>query len=262
MRPLNERSTRRLVLTRADMPQSVQDLHEVASDDEGEGHDESVPVFDPDEDDDTDSVIDALQHDWEGDVIPADSFIDSLGSDFVNRFNRLSMVDLNDVWFLLTVHQFWMRVVTSGSCPPTRFDMTAGDTDQEDVRSEGGRPGRLMFPLSSREIVKVLWMMRTATGRLKPGLRSVCGRCHTSCNKTTFSGHQECSGVPRRGRFANTVFPASEFDEKHSQIFGETVQECHEAALVEGGSAGNQCCWKGVESCSSSSRGCSFIDLP
>ena len=34
-----------LVLTRADMPQSVQDLHEVASDDEGEGHDESIPVF-------------------------------------------------------------------------------------------------------------------------------------------------------------------------------------------------------------------------
>ena len=28
VRPLNERSTRRLVLTRADMPQSVQDLHE------------------------------------------------------------------------------------------------------------------------------------------------------------------------------------------------------------------------------------------
>ena len=60
VRPLNERSTRRLVLTRADMPQSVQDLHEVVSNDEGEGHDdESIPVFDPDADDDTDSVIDA-----------------------------------------------------------------------------------------------------------------------------------------------------------------------------------------------------------
>ena len=79
--PLNERSTRRLVLTRADMPQSVQDLHEVATDDEGEGYDESIPVFDPvDADDDTDSVIDALQRDLEGDAIPADT---SLGSDFV-----------------------------------------------------------------------------------------------------------------------------------------------------------------------------------
>ena len=37
--------------------------------------------------------------------------------------------------------------------------------------------------------------------------------------------------VPRRGRFANTVFPASEFDEKHSQIFGGTVQECHEGGI-------------------------------
>ena len=36
VRPLNERSTRRLVLTRADMPQLVQDLHVVASDDEGD----------------------------------------------------------------------------------------------------------------------------------------------------------------------------------------------------------------------------------
>ena len=77
VRPLNERSTRRLVLTRADMPQSVQDLHEVASDDESEGHDESIPVFDPDTDDDTDSVIDAFQRDLEG----ADTLIDSLGSD-------------------------------------------------------------------------------------------------------------------------------------------------------------------------------------
>ena len=69
VRPLNERLTRRLVLTRADMPQSVQDLHEVANDDESEGHDESIPVFDPDTDDDSDSVIDALQRDLEGDAI-------------------------------------------------------------------------------------------------------------------------------------------------------------------------------------------------
>ena len=45
------------------MPQSVQDLLEVASDDEGEGHDESS--HDPDKDYDTDSVIDALQRDLE-----------------------------------------------------------------------------------------------------------------------------------------------------------------------------------------------------
>ena len=64
------------------MPQSVQDLHEVVSDDEGEGHDdESIPVFDPDADDDTDSVIDALQRDLEGDAIPADTLLDTLGSD-------------------------------------------------------------------------------------------------------------------------------------------------------------------------------------
>ena len=62
------------------MPQSVQDLHEVASDDEVEGHDESIPVFDPVDTDDTDSVIDALQRDLEGDAIPADTFIDSPGS--------------------------------------------------------------------------------------------------------------------------------------------------------------------------------------
>ena len=43
------------------------------------------PVFDPDADDDTDSVIDALERDMEGDVIPADTFIDSLGSDCVNQ---------------------------------------------------------------------------------------------------------------------------------------------------------------------------------
>ena len=43
----------------------------------------SIPLFDPDSDDDTDSVIDALQRDLEGDAIPADTFIDSLGSDFV-----------------------------------------------------------------------------------------------------------------------------------------------------------------------------------
>ena len=71
MCPLNERSTRRLVLSRADMPQSVQDLHEVASDDEGEGHDEPIPVFDPvDADDGADSAIDALPSDLEGDAIP------------------------------------------------------------------------------------------------------------------------------------------------------------------------------------------------
>ena len=95
-----------LVLTRADMPQSVQDLHEVASDDEGEGHDESFPVFDPDTDDDTDRVIEALQRDdLEGDVIPADTFIQS-------RFRFCEPGgSVDDVWFLSTVHQFWMRVV-------------------------------------------------------------------------------------------------------------------------------------------------------
>ena len=74
MCPLKERSTRRLVLSRADMPQSVQDLQRwpVMT------HDESIPVFDPvDTDDDTDSVIDAFQRDLEGDAIPADTFIDS-----------------------------------------------------------------------------------------------------------------------------------------------------------------------------------------
>ena len=52
----------------------------MASDDESEGHDESIPVFDPDTDDDSDSVIDALQRDLEGDAIPADTLIDSLSS--------------------------------------------------------------------------------------------------------------------------------------------------------------------------------------
>ena len=36
------------------------------------------------------------------------------------------------------------------------------------------------------------------------------------------------SALARRGGFVNIVFPASEFDEEHSQIFGGTAQECHE----------------------------------
>ena len=52
----------------------------MGSDDEGEGNGESFPVFDPvDTDGDTDSVIDALQRDLEGDAIPADTLIDSRG---------------------------------------------------------------------------------------------------------------------------------------------------------------------------------------
>ena len=52
----------------------------------------------------------------------------------------------------LSIAHHWMRVVTSGSFPhidsgscgemvnTTQFDMTAGDTDLEDVRSEGAIP--------------------------------------------------------------------------------------------------------------------------
>ena len=83
----------RSIVQDAKRSSQVQDLHEVASDDEKEGHDESIPVFDSDTDDDTDSVIDALQRDLEGDAILADTFIDSLGSDFVNQKEVQSTVN-------------------------------------------------------------------------------------------------------------------------------------------------------------------------
>ena len=88
-----------LVLWPGDMPRSVQDITQTGIEDE-EGHDESVPVFDPVEsDDDADSVIDALQRDLEGDVVlvapPLPEVDESRGSTPVipRQPRRLVLVD-------------------------------------------------------------------------------------------------------------------------------------------------------------------------
>ena len=85
-----------LVLWLGDMPRSVQDISESSSeDDQGVGHDGSITVFDPvDTDHDTDSVIDALQRDVEGDEIPAETPIDSQHLQFPSHS------DAPDVWLV------------------------------------------------------------------------------------------------------------------------------------------------------------------
>ena len=82
---MRRRPTRRLVLWPGDTPRSVQDISESGGEDvQGVGHDGSVPVFNhQDIDDNTDSVIDALQRDLEGDEIPACTPEDSRGSTLV-----------------------------------------------------------------------------------------------------------------------------------------------------------------------------------
>ena len=82
---VRRRPTRRFFLWPGDMPRSVQDTSESGSEDiQGVGHNGSVPKFDHvDTDDDTDSVIDALQRDLEGDEIPAETPEDSRGSTLV-----------------------------------------------------------------------------------------------------------------------------------------------------------------------------------
>ena len=110
----------------------------------------------------------------------------------------------------------------------SQFDITAVNTDQEDVRSEGERPRRrwLVFPWSSGFECGSFVDDEDRDGASEAGLESVR-------QMSRFLKWQD--HVPRSGvfwspwtRWICIVFPMSEFDEEHSQIFGRTVQKYHE----------------------------------
>ena len=235
-------------------------------------------MFEPDTDDDTDSVIDALQRDLEGDVIPADTFIDSLGSDFVNHeevqstvngrpqrrlvlVNSTSVLDASGDARIVPTH------IDSGHggemVNTTRFDMTAGDTDQEDVRSEGERPRRLVFPLSSGEIVEGPVDDEDRDGASEAGPEEY------AADVTPLEARPRSQVIRSALESLDEVDLRTLFSQRASLmkniprfLVGPYRNAMRVASAEVGGSAGNQVLLERVGSCSSSSRGCSLTDLP
>ena len=142
-------------------------------------------------------------------------------------------------------------MVTPGSLPPaavemvntTRFDMTTGGTDQEDFRSEGERPRRLVFPSSSGEIVEGFVDDEDRDGASEAGLEEYAPFDARPRSQVIKSVLESVDEVELRTLFSQR---ASLMKNIPRFLVGpyRNAMRWHQQKLV--GLQGTKCCWRGV----------------